>query len=121
MLRYFIIASGVFWMVWKVFKNRNAPFKLDPRPLDVAQIRREIGWSMCSLVLFSFVAVSIVWLRREGFTKIYGSVSEHGMPYFVSSIFMMLMVSALCMLYASLPIFHPLEFKPSFTMFHPLN
>jgi hypothetical protein len=48
LFRYFVIACSAFWLVWKAFKQRNAPHKLDPRPLDVAQIRREIGWSLCT-------------------------------------------------------------------------
>ncbi len=41
-VRYSTIAGGIFWLVWKTFKQRNAAYKLDPRPLDLAQIRREV-------------------------------------------------------------------------------
>lgn len=41
-IRYSTIAGGIFWLVWKTFKQRNAAYKLDPRPLDLAQIRREV-------------------------------------------------------------------------------
>jgi hypothetical protein len=80
--------------VWKFFKQRNSPHKLDPRPLDNAQLRREIGWSLCTAVMFSFVAISIVWLRRAGYTSIYANVSDHGAPYLILSVICMLMVPA---------------------------
>ena len=92
LLRYAIITMSAFWIVWKVFKHRTDPFKLDPQPLSISQIRREIAWSLCSLAIFSCVAVHIVWLRKAGFTKIYGDIHEFGVPYFVSSVFVMLMV-----------------------------
>ena len=45
--------------------------------------------------MFSFVAASIVWLRKSGYTKIYGDVNELGIPYLVSSVLVMLMVNLL--------------------------
>jgi hypothetical protein len=95
LLRYFIIACGVFFLVWKVFKQRTAPYKLDPRPLDIAQLKREISWSLCTTVVFSFVAASVVWLRKGGYTKMYDDVDEHGVAYLLLSVVIMLVVSTL--------------------------
>jgi sterol desaturase/sphingolipid hydroxylase (fatty acid hydroxylase superfamily) len=78
--------------VWKIFKQRLAPYKLDSRPLDVSQIRREIGWSLSTIIVFSIVAVNILWLRKSGYTKMYENVNDHGVLYLVLSVIFMLMV-----------------------------
>jgi hypothetical protein len=93
-VRYLSITCGVFWIVWGLLKHRIVPYKLDPQPVNISQIRREIGWSLCSLVIFSSVAIHIFWLRKAGFTKIYGNLNEFGVPYFVWSVLAMLMVKS---------------------------
>lgn len=96
LLRYLLFAGGAFVLVWGLLQSRTAPFKLDRRELTITDvhldIRREIRWSLWTLLIFTGIGVGIFWARNAGLTRIYDDVAERGVPYLLASILAMLLI-----------------------------
>lgn len=76
--RYALVAGGVFTWVWLIRGPRNAPLKIDPKPLDWADVHREVRWSVLSLVLFSIPTLAVLLLTRAGHTHLHHDLATHG-------------------------------------------
>ena len=60
-VRYAVIAGGALGLV-TMFANALAPLRIQKIPFSSAQLWREIGYSMLTVVIFGIMAAAIVWL-----------------------------------------------------------
>jgi lathosterol oxidase len=89
--RYFLIAGGTFALFWGLFRRKNQDRKIDPKPVSLTDIRREISWSFLTFLIFLVPAFLIVKGRREGWLHLdSGPVSDFGVPQFLALVLTML-------------------------------
>jgi lathosterol oxidase len=85
-LRYLFFA-GIAWLLgYVLFKRRWSHRKIVPRLPETAEVRREFGYSMLSLLIFGVTGTATLLAGREGWTQMYWRVSERGWGWFVLSI-----------------------------------
>lgn len=85
-LRY-IVFAGILYMLFYVWKRRDwVRFKIQQKFPKSTDIWREIGYSLLSMAMFAAVGVSIHYLHKAGYTKIYTDFSQHGIAYFIFSV-----------------------------------
>ena len=85
-LRYLFFA-GVAWLLgYVLFKRRWSHRKIVPRLPETAEVRREFGYSMLSLLIFGVTGTATLLAGRAGWTQMYWRVSERGWGWFVLSI-----------------------------------
>lgn len=85
-LRYFLFA-GIAWILgYLLFRRRWSHRKIIPRhPLN-ADVRREIAYSVLTLLIFGAVGAATVLARKAGYTQMYFRIGNYGWPWFFASI-----------------------------------
>lgn len=79
--RYLIIAGSAYGAT--LFIDRKSPWRrLQPQGFTFAQIRREIGYSLITSVIFAAVFASLFLLKGTGLTKIYSDPLAYGQVWF---------------------------------------
>ena len=77
-LRYALAAGGVWLIVGVLLRRRLAHRRiLDASPAP-GQVRREIAWSLSTVVIFAANGLMIWALARHGVLEIHGEVARHG-------------------------------------------
>jgi len=92
MLRYMIIASLFFYVlyVWKKAKFSN--LKIQKEFPEFSQIKREVIYSLLTLVIYgSSIWLFLYWIEN-GQTKLYNEIDEYGIIYFFTSIIFMVLL-----------------------------
>lgn len=85
-IRYGFLA-GLAWLLGYVFfKRRWLHRKIVARFPASSEVRREIAYSLLSLVIFSLSAGLTAQLVRQGWTQFYWKISDHGWTWFWVSI-----------------------------------
>jgi Delta7-sterol 5-desaturase len=85
--RYLLVAMGYQWIIerwWKAGVTRIAGVR------RIRQIKREIGWSFVSSIVFALLSALCYQAYLLGYTKVYLSVSEQPLWYFMVSPFLFL-------------------------------
>jgi sterol desaturase/sphingolipid hydroxylase (fatty acid hydroxylase superfamily) len=92
MLRYVLVA-GVFFYVLYVWKKKQfTHLKIQKSFPKLPQIKREVFYSMITFTIYgSGIWLFLFWIEN-GHTQIYKDVSEFGIPYFVVSILLMIVI-----------------------------
>jgi sterol desaturase/sphingolipid hydroxylase (fatty acid hydroxylase superfamily) len=91
--RYLMIAGGSFVVFWWVLREKNQSRKLDSVPVSLKNIRREVGWSVLSSLIFLLPAFLIVKGKREGWLHVSaGPISDFGILPFFGQIIAMLVI-----------------------------
>lgn len=81
LLRYFLftcLAFGVSKLIGRYMPSR----RLQRTPFTKAQIKREIGYSMLSILTFTAIVGIIILMTRAGWTRIYTDISQYGWVWF---------------------------------------
>lgn len=79
--RYMVIAAGGFLI--SLIVGRIAPWRrLQPVPFTRAQLQREIGYSLLSVLVFTGVIGLIILMRRAGLTQLYFEPGQYGWAWF---------------------------------------
>ena len=85
-LRYLVFA-GLGWLLgYVLFRNRWMHRKIIGRLPRSADMRREIGYSLVTLVIFGMVAAATLVASRRGWTQMYWNVGDRGWGWFWGSI-----------------------------------
>ncbi len=85
-LRYFLFA-GVAWALgYWLFRNQWFHRKIIARFPVSSEVRREIGYSLLTLVIFGLIGAATIAASRAGWTQMYWKVSDYGTSWFVGSI-----------------------------------
>jgi sterol desaturase/sphingolipid hydroxylase (fatty acid hydroxylase superfamily) len=90
--RYVLLAGTSYLIFYGICKSYFLDRKIQKKWPKLRQIRAEIGYSLLTLAIFgSTVWLFIIW-NQAGHTMRYESINTFGMPYFVLSVFLMIIV-----------------------------
>ena len=85
-VRYFVFA-GVAWMLGYVwFKRRWWNRKIVERMPTSDDVKREVRYSLITLVVFGIVGTFTAYASFHGYTQLYRKIDSHGWPWFFLSI-----------------------------------
>jgi sterol desaturase/sphingolipid hydroxylase (fatty acid hydroxylase superfamily) len=85
-LRYFLFA-GIAWVLgYWLFRNRWLHRKIIGRFPGATEVRREVGYSLVTLMVFGCVGAATITMARQGWTQMYWRVGDHGMGWFAGSV-----------------------------------
>lgn len=91
-LRYFLFA-GIAWIVfYDVFLKTCLPRKVIPSLPSMAMIRREILYSVGTIVIYALTGVGTVFLVYEGRTQFYLDLRSYSPAWFFGSIVVAILV-----------------------------
>ncbi len=91
-LRYVFIAGLFFYILYVWKKNRYSSLKIQKKSPIPSQIRREVIYSLLTFIIYgSSIWLFLLWIDNEE-TKLYTAVSDHGMLYFITSVFLMVII-----------------------------
>ena len=83
----YAISAGLLWLLcYIIFKRRWFHRKIIARFPSSPEVRREISYSILSLVIFALSGAVTVQLSRMGWTQLYWRISDHGWSWFWISI-----------------------------------
>jgi sterol desaturase/sphingolipid hydroxylase (fatty acid hydroxylase superfamily) len=85
-LRYGMMAGIAWLLAYVLFKQRWLHRKVIPHFPSSPEVKREIKYSIISLVIFALVAAATVQLARMGWTQLYWRISDRGWGWFWLSI-----------------------------------
>jgi len=87
--RYLLVAWGYQWIIQRWVKARISRLTAIAHN---SQIKKEIGWSLVSSIIFAMLSVLFYKIYLLGYTKIYLEVSEQPLWYFIVSPFLFLIL-----------------------------
>ena len=85
-LRYFLFAGVAWALAYWLFRNRWFHRKIISRFPQSAEVRREIGYSLLTLVIFGLIGAGTFAASRAGWTQMYWKFSDYGRGWFFGSI-----------------------------------
>lgn len=85
-LRYLFFA-GIAWLLGYVFFQKRWWHRkiVQRRPL-AEDVRRELRYSLITLIIFGAVGTWTVWMAKAGQTQMYWKIAKHGWPWFFASV-----------------------------------
>lgn len=84
--RYFFLAGLAWILCYKVFRSRWFHRKIIARFPQTGDVRREIGYSLLTLLIFGVVGAGTIAASRAGYTQLYWKISDRGPVWFAGSI-----------------------------------
>jgi sterol desaturase/sphingolipid hydroxylase (fatty acid hydroxylase superfamily) len=81
------IATFVFYVALRPLFRRR---RISERRPTLAQVGREVFWSLCSIGIFGVTGGLIYFAHLSGWTRFYGPADKHGWPWFFASIALMI-------------------------------
>ena len=91
-LRYFIIAGILFLIYYKWLRKRITYRKIQLRFPENADYRREIVYSIISIIIFSLVTVLFLFTPLRNITQLYKQVDQYGIVWYIASFPLMFIV-----------------------------
>lgn len=90
--RYFLIAGGAWWWFYRWGGARLAGSKIQLAMPQRTDLRREIGYSMLTALLFAATTAILVGPGMVGYSQLYREVAQHGWGWFWLSIALMFLL-----------------------------
>lgn len=90
-MRYFFFAGLAYLLFYVLFRRRWFMKKIQAGFPASRQIRREITYSVLSILIFMLVFLGIILLRRAGYTQIYLGFAEYPVWYFFGSVVLLIL------------------------------
>ncbi len=117
-LRYFIIA-GIAWVLcYKLFVNYLYKFKIQKKIPSLLQVRREVSYSISTLVIYSLASWFVFFAYKKGYTKIYFDIDDYGIAYLIGSFLAMVVIHDTFFYWTHRLIHHPKIFRPVHIIHH---
>lgn len=110
-LRYAIGTGAVFVLLWVILRPWIGSRKIQPDFPSLRHIRREIGYSLITVLVFALVGFSTVIGSEFGLFKAYGDDAGYGTGYFVFSVVAMLVAHDTYFYWTHRLIHHPKLFR----------
>jgi Delta7-sterol 5-desaturase len=85
-IRYALFAGAAWFLAYILFSKRWQHRKVIPKLPAGSEIRREITYSLLSIVIFGMIGAATVMAARMGWTQLYWRVDEYGKGWFWGSI-----------------------------------
>ncbi len=90
--RYFLVA-GLFYCIFYIwFPAKWKDRKLNSKPYQPDQFKKEVMWSMLTAVIFSIAGTVTVLLWQKGYTKVYNDIDLYGWVYLPVSLIVMMLL-----------------------------
>jgi sterol desaturase/sphingolipid hydroxylase (fatty acid hydroxylase superfamily) len=84
---HYLLLAGLAWILcYVLFKQCWLHRKIVLRFPESADVRREIRYSCFTFLITGLVAGGTVWAARQGWTRMYWRVADHGLTWFWASI-----------------------------------
>ena len=87
LVRYFLFAGIPYTIFYVLLKSQLFRFKIQQKFPEFYHMRREILFSLSSMLIFTFVGTCVFILRKNGYTQIYTDIHRHSIAYFIFSVF----------------------------------
>ncbi|HEX5669309.1 MAG TPA: sterol desaturase family protein [Chitinophagaceae bacterium] len=87
LLVYYLLPAWMSYMIfyrWENEKWQNS--QIQKTGHTKSSIKREIAWSISTVLIFSILATTGVYWINQGYTKVYFEIPDRGWPYLVLSI-----------------------------------
>ncbi|MEY4941447.1 MAG: hypothetical protein RIQ93_3182 [Verrucomicrobiota bacterium] len=84
-LQYLAFAGLVWWLAYRVCRERWARRKIIQAVPGSRHMRREIGYSLFAAFVFSLATLATWWGARLGWNKIYWDIGKHGVAWLFAS------------------------------------
>ncbi len=91
-VRYAVFAGVAWLLAYVIFKKRWWLRKIIQRDPAAADVRRELGWSLLTAVIYGVVGTGTVALGKFGWTHFYTKIDAYGMAWFWCSIIVTIFV-----------------------------
>lgn len=118
MLRYLLFASVAWLLAYFIFVRRWQHRKIIQRMPTQLDMRRELRWSLCSILIFGAIGSATLWLSTCGWTQVYWSVHSHGWTWFFLSIFLAVCIHDAYFYWTHRLLHHPLFFRRFHVIHH---
>jgi sterol desaturase/sphingolipid hydroxylase (fatty acid hydroxylase superfamily) len=84
---WYALLAGITWLLcYVVFRRRWLQRKVVAHFPARSEVRREMGYSLLTLVIFSFVGVATFWAVKQGWTRVYWRLDAHSGAWFWGSV-----------------------------------
>ncbi len=91
-VRYILIAGFAFILVHIVLATWYAHKRIQNHTPDGAQVRREMQYSIGTLIIFALLDIIMIWLNEIGVSKLYFDVADYGWGYLCASFFITVLI-----------------------------
>ncbi len=85
-IRYFLFAGIAWFLAYVLFRNRWVHRKIIERFPSSSEVRRELGYSLLTLVIFGVMGAGTIAASRAGYTQMYWKISDYGQGWFLASV-----------------------------------
>ncbi|MEO0695605.1 MAG: sterol desaturase family protein [Pseudomonadota bacterium] len=121
--RYFVATFVVFVAVWIVFegalKTRKLGKMASRRPdARIRQVRREIFYSICSVVVYMVMSIFLFEGAANGVFKFYNDPDQYGTAYRYGSVLLLLLAHDAYFYWSHRAMHHPWLFKWTHAVHH---
>ncbi len=121
LVRYVIVAGMSFLIFWILLKNKLRFRRIQKRDPKISDYKREIFYSLSTILIFGLVGVFVYILRIHGYTKIYSDINQYGIIYFWFSIIMLIFIHDTYFYWTHRLMHHPKIFKYVHLVHHKSN
>jgi sterol desaturase/sphingolipid hydroxylase (fatty acid hydroxylase superfamily) len=109
--RYAVPTIAAFVAFWVAGRERWKHRLVNRAFARARQIRREIAYSTCTVVVFSLVGTGLWFGGRAGIFRIYPDVSDHGWAYFALTVVLLVVLQDTYFYWTHRAMHHPLLFR----------
>lgn len=117
-IRYFIFSGLAYLFFWMWKKEKFIPHRIQKKFPEAGKVSGEIKYSLLTFSIFAAVGVGIYIARRFGYTKIYSNISDYGLPYFIFSIILAILIHDAYFYFTHRLMHHKLLFKTFHSVHH---
>lgn len=109
---YLTVALPFFLVFWVFFKVKFSGRRIQEKQRSTKQlIRYELKYSFISILVFTLINVFVYALIYKGYSQIYMDINEYGIPYFIFSFLLMMIVHDTWFFFTHRLLHHPKIFK----------
>ncbi len=116
--RYFV-AAGLVWLIWyQLFRKKISYKKIQPRFPVSKDYRREISYSIITMLIFALVSALILFTPFKQYTQFYTDIHQHSILYFWLAFPLMMLVHDTYFYWTHRMMHHPTIFKAFHLVHH---
>src|SRR4051812_15308633 len=116
--RYFILAGFAFLIFYKILRQKIAYKKIQFLFPANKDYKREIAYSLLTIVIFTIVPSLILFTSLKRYTHYYSRISDHSMVYFYLAIPLMFIIHDTYFYWTHRLMHHPKLFKAFHVIHH---
>jgi len=90
--RYLAAAAIAFLLLWVVFRRPMKSRKIQKSFLSGQQVRREVFWSLSTVLITGLFGVGVIFLIQSGWSRLYLSIGVYGWWYWAGSLIVMIVL-----------------------------